>query len=278
MEDLKRQLELLRADLQKAKESEAIAVGLGQEMKEEASLLAGKVKELESKDSSKVVYLSRDRKLERLRGTPQSSKDPEVEDWVRDAQSAIDCRHLSGKEAIQYLKDNLTGDARTEVDSRGKVDTVKELFRILRSVFDADKTLPQLRREFYSRTQESDETIVQYSHVLSRIYYKMELKDSTLKGERDTALRSQLAEGLHDSDLRREALRWTKERKGTFFDLRDWAEEWSKQGATTVSKVSVKEAQASVNREDAILDMLKQQNALLQEQIELSPALQNRTV
>jgi hypothetical protein len=102
----------------------------------------------------------------------------------------------------------------------------------------------------------------------------MELKDSSLKKDRDAALRAQLTEGLRDPELRREALRYLREREGSFFELRDWACEWSKQGENT--KVSVREAQATMDQNESttIVEMLREQNKLLKEQIEGQKELQ----
>jgi hypothetical protein len=80
-------------------------------------------------------------KLCLLRGAPQSSKDPDIDEWVRDAQSAIDCRGLKSKEALQYVTEHLACDARTEIDSRSDVTTVEDIFTALRSVFDSEQTL-----------------------------------------------------------------------------------------------------------------------------------------
>ena len=39
------------------------------------------------------MYLARDRKLDILYGFPTSAKGPEIDEWKRDAESAVSCRN-----------------------------------------------------------------------------------------------------------------------------------------------------------------------------------------
>ncbi|XP_064642400.1 uncharacterized protein LOC135496806 [Lineus longissimus] len=267
-DQLKQKIADLRADLTAAKLNEANAVGSVRELRGESKALKETVDKLKGKDT---VYVGRDRKLEKLRGAPVASKDPEVEEWVRDAQGIIESRKLKGQDAINFVTDHLAGDARVEVDSRGKIDDVQDLFKILRNVFDIADSLPQLRRKYYARLQAEEESVVQYSHALARIHQRMEMLDSALKATKEEALRAQLAEGFKDPQLRREALRWIREKNGSFFELRDWATEWVRQGEGSDLKVKakVREHQA----EPALMEMLKEQNVILKEQVKAQQEL-----
>lgn len=269
-DQLKQKIADLRADLTAAKISEANAVGHARELKGESKALKDTVDKFKGRDT---VYVGRDRKLEKLRGAPATSKDPEVEEWVRDAQGIIDSRRLEGQDAINFVSDHLAGDARIEVDSRGKVGNVEDLFKILRSVFDIADTLPQLRRKYYARLQTEEESVVQYSHALARIHQRMEMLDSGLKSTREETLRAQLAEGFGDPNLRREALRWIREKRGGFFELRDWAAEWVRQGEASESKVSLKAKVREHQAEPALMDMLREQNTILKEQVKAQQEL-----
>jgi hypothetical protein len=290
LDQLKEKFSEINLALGASKTKEAELEEKANKLDGEATLLHKKVKELETKAGASVstgasgrgmVYVAHDRKIEKLRGPPKpSSRDPEIDERIGDIRGVISSRKLTEPDAVQYIKDHLGGDAREEIESRKKdsVQKPEQIFKILREVFEFSETLPQLRRRFYSRVQKEGETILQYSHGLTRLHRRMEQMDPSLSKERDEAMKSQLVDGVRDPELQREALRWWRERKGTFFELRDWAAEWSRQGnvpLTPKSKVGgAKEASAaSMSGNEPLLQVLKQQNDMLQAQLKAQEEL-----
>jgi FtsZ-binding cell division protein ZapB len=290
-EELKEKFKSLFTDFSTVKVNEEKLKGTTDKLKGEAVSLHERVKELEAdasksagtKAKERVVYVANDRKIEKLRGAPKSgSRDPEVDEWIVDVEGVINSRKLSDNDAVQYIKDHLGGDARTEIQSRNPDNVTKpaEIFRILREVFEFGETLPQLRRRFYSRIQEEGESILQFSHALSRLHRRMEQMDPGLVNERDEVMKSQMVDGVKDPELQKEALRWTKERKGTFFGLREWASEWTRQGTGTgltgkKTKVSIKETsiESLKTGNEPILEAIKKQNEMLQQQLKAQEEL-----
>ena len=78
------------------------------DLKREAAELSSKLKGKASVSAvdSKVVYVSHQRKVEKLCGTPESAKDPNVEDWVKDVKAYLTTRNCSKKEGILFIKEH----------------------------------------------------------------------------------------------------------------------------------------------------------------------------
>jgi hypothetical protein len=296
-EELKEEFRALSTELTTVKDNEAKLGEAQNKLEVEAKTLHSRVKELEKAPGGgttakdRVVYVSHDRKIEKLRGRPKpGSRDPEIDEWIGDVAGVIKSRKVENADAVQYIKDHLGGDARTEIVSRNPatVKAPEDVFKILREVFEFGETLPQLRRKFYSRIQQEGESILQFSHVLSRLHRRMEQMDSKLEKERDEAMKSQLVDGVRDPELQKEALRWTREREGSFFELREWTSEWTRQGqgaptgqgsTKTKSRVSTNETSIdSLNSNQPLLEAIKKQGDMLQthlkaQQAELTQAL-----
>ncbi|XP_064632779.1 uncharacterized protein LOC135491062 [Lineus longissimus] len=288
---LKDEAENLQAELTSGKEREAQLGKAHDSLKDEAKTLHARVKELEasatgsataSTAKDRVVYVAHNKKIEKLRGSPKpGSRDPEIDEWIGDVTGVIKGRKLDNSEAVQFIKDHLGGDARMEIVSRntGSIKTPEDIFKILREVFEFGETLPQLRRKFYSKTQKEGESILQFSHILSRLHRRMEQMDPKLEKERDDAMKSQLVDGVRDPELQKEALRWTREQKGTFFELREWANQWTRQGqgqeaVAKKNRVSTKtstsiESMQSGDSEPLLeaINLIKKQSDLLQAQL-----------
>ena len=107
-----------------------------------------------------TVYLTRDRRLPKLRGSKQKPDDPEVEEWVADMRDAISSRPMKSKEAVEFILDHLQGEAKAEIrhcpatvreDPNEVLDTIVEVFGDRRAISNRFEA-------FYRRQQGASES------------------------------------------------------------------------------------------------------------------------
>ena len=59
-----------------------------------------------AKVSTKTVFVSKDRKLDKFAGHPKSEKDPAVEEWLEDAEYHM--KMMGEDEKVHFLLDHIT--------------------------------------------------------------------------------------------------------------------------------------------------------------------------
>ena len=212
LEQLKNEVESLRAALAEAKQSE------NDEPKKS---------DVETRTSTiKPIYIAPGRRLETFQGRPTHPSDQSVYDWILGVKTQLELRGLVGKEAATFIREHLVGDARREVNGRGAkvLEDPGEIFDVLARVFGDGNTLPQLQQKFYSFQQGNGQDLLACSLQLVEMYDRMVTLDKSNESQRENALKNRFAEAVRDESLKRELRRLNLDKPGlTFFELRDRA-------------------------------------------------------
>ena len=251
------------------------------------SELAKTVKALDgAKASTKTVFVSKDRKLEKFAGRPQTEKDLTVEEWLEDAEYHM--KMMGEDEKLQFLLDHLTGKAKDEIRIRdvGSKNTAGKIIKLLRELFEDSDTVAQIQQCFYQRDQRPNESLQEYSLQLLKLANRLKKKAPSAIGNLDVLLKDRFIEGILDKQLRREMRRFSMEHsEAPFHTFRQkvlsWAEDSRNQSQSNVHVSSHKQdtvhLESLSSTENGIMQMLKQQQELIQKQQkqldELSAAL-----
>lgn len=217
-----------------------------------------------------TVYVSRDRRLPKLKGTASGKDDPDVDEWVADMRAALKSRPMPKREAAEYVFEHLSGEARLE--ARGRPAEVREdpdkLLGVIQTVFGDRRALPNLFERFYKREQGPKESLLEYSIVLVSAWGKIEAQldpTNATPQTKDRTLKDRLTEGVHDRHLQRELRRLNLEEPGlTFWEFRERGLKWLGTPGGTQLQAATREAAAQpvvdkTARE--ILELLKKQQA-----------------
>ena len=239
-----------------------------------------RVKELEDSSPStttlgqrSTVYVSRDRRLPKLKGVPREKDDPDVGEWVTDMRAILHSRPMPKREAAEFIFEHLAGDAKKEV--RHRPDDVRtdpeELLKVVETVFGDRSALPKLFERFYKREQGPKEGLLEYSIALASVWGKIEGQldpNSTSSQSKDKTLKDRLTEGVHDQHLRRELRRLNIEEPSlSFWEFRERGLKWlgasDSQVPVAVRETSTQPATDKTTKE--ILELLQQQQVELKE-------------
>jgi hypothetical protein len=197
----------------------------------------------ESKPTPLIVYQSQEAKIKKFKGEPFFSNTYiDVEDWKEDAVVALHARaNLSPLDQVHYLVNNLEDSAKEEVTLRDKAerDTVDQVFAILEENFGDKRTLGQRQKDFYDYRQGENEKVRDFSHSLLKHMKAIERKIGTPIPDKDSMLKEQFVENVHDVTLRRELRRTMRESKKTFLDLREDAVLWTEEERVDICPADV---------------------------------------
>ncbi|XP_072037546.1 uncharacterized protein [Amphiura filiformis] len=280
VDQLKQQLAALQQALQQEHDKAADAKQDSEEAKAELKKTEEKLKELTKTGGTKPIYLAPGRRLEVFKGKAVKVSDPSIYDWVADVRAQLELRSLTNTEAAAFIKEHLSGDARKEIGGRGDTISSKpeEILQILVRVFGDGDNLPQLQQRFFSYRQEPNQDLLSCSLAIVHLYDRMSCLDESYKASRQISLKGQLAEAVHDENLRRELRRLNIESPSlSYFDFRDRAVKWLGKSPKKTKDVSLNETSTG---EDSVLALLKKQAEQLdaqQKQIDkLQTMLQTR--
>lgn len=138
----------------------------------------------------------------KFRGGQQS--EPSFQEWLTMQTTMFDMYPLSEAQKVSTLINNLEGEARREVlampaDQRASVTNITSF---LKSIYGDIIPLANLRSQFFTRKQRTDENVRQFALVLQELSNRLTVRgDTTTSGN---VLRDQFISGLLDSVLRRE--------------------------------------------------------------------------
>lgn len=174
-----------------------------------------------------VIY-EKDKKLKPFNGE-------NFEDWESTSRRELKRLGKSGKDALRMLEEALVGPAEQEFAVQNDLKTPDELFSCFRQVFGDQRTPSQKFASFYARTQNQNESIMDYSHALVKLLDQVTLKDET---ERDAILINQFKDNINDG-----ALKWELAKQENanlnFLGVRNVALSWvSKTKSPSVSITS----------------------------------------
>ena len=146
------------------------------------------------------------------------------EEWVEDAKAISAVTHLKSSDQATFITDHLAGRAHREILGRG--EELKEdpqlIFQVLLRVSSDGDSLPCLQQQFFTYKLSEGEDIVTFSLELVRIYDRIVQLDPSSKSGRETQLKSRLAEGVCDDNLRTELCRLNSEHPDlSYFEAQD---------------------------------------------------------
>lgn len=214
-----------------------------------------------------ALYMTRERKLPKLRGPKQKSEDPDVEEWVADMENVISSRPMKPKEATEYILDHLVGEAKAEIRHRPTSvrEDPKEMLAVIQEVFGDKRALSNRYEDFYRRQQSAQESLLDYSIALLKAWGRIEqdAKPEMKAGNKDQLLKDRLTEGVRDEPLKRELRRLNMELPDlTFWQFRERALKWLGAPEERMVMAAVKESVATPKSDpDAptLMEMLKSQ-------------------
>lgn len=213
----------------------------------------------ESAAASIVYHTKPEKTLKKFR------EGDDVTDWIETAKRHIN-RLKDESEKVDMVLNFLDKKPLLEVKFRicREKATAEEVFKVLQEVFGLKDTSHSLEKKFYSRNQEPNESIQDYSLALMEILMDMEKLGSTVRSNSDSRLKERFADGVHDVALRRELNRLNKERKSLkFFELREEAIDWcrkdddSSRGVTTLEESSAE----ATHQHSQLMQVLQEQQS-----------------
>ena len=211
-----------------------------------------------------IMYVSRERKLPKLRGRPRDDDDCDVIDWLEDIKSSVNARRMSEVERFDFVMEHLAGEAKSEMRLRFRNDRDSEkLLHAIEESYSTTDSTTSLKKEFYRRDQQETESFEEYSLALVRIADRIAQRDSQDEDSLATELKERLTEGVSDCHFRRELHRLSlDEPELTFWSFRARATKWlgddtTKKGKRVTSVNEVGQTTASLK------DKLEKQQAQL---------------
>lgn len=270
-DELERQRDDLQQRLDAERERTEAAYKEAQELKEQ--LLKAQTA---APPKVQPIYMTATRKLDRFRGKPNTDADCTVQEWVDDVRLQMAARQLDAASQAAFVMDNLAGNARQEILGRGddvKKDATK-IFTVLLKVFGDGDSLPTLQQKFFSCQQSEKEDLLSVSLRLVELYDRICRLDANYKPNKESTLKSRLAEVVKEDTLKREIRRLNIESPDmNFFEMRDRAIEWLGHGPppTTQRRATAQE----VGTEDVMALLIRQGEQLEKQQKQIEELLQN---
>lgn len=141
------------------------------------------------------------------------------------------CRQLQISESQKddVILSHIDGSVRREIRCHPEKKTTEEVIEILRKYFGSKQTVQSLQQAFYDRHQRRDETLMEFSRELIRLYDEASgaatsSQKSALKGLREQALIGQFVAGVRSSAVKLELKRLEmSDQVKTFEDMRELA-------------------------------------------------------
>lgn len=110
-------------------------------------------------------------KLSRFHGRPVRAGDPTVIEWIDEVDIYCQQCHVPDGEKAQVVFNHLGGLARDEVKCNPEVKgDYKALVKLLHQHFGADETVQSLQKTLYERNQNEEESLMDFSRALIRLY------------------------------------------------------------------------------------------------------------
>ena len=162
-------------------------------------------------------------KLSRFSGRPVKAGDPTILEWIDEVDIYCQQCHIPEKDKAQVVYNHLGGLARDEVKCNPDVKgDYKALVKLLNRQFGADETVQSLQKSLYERHQLEDESLMDYSRSLIRLYDRIieagsDGEKEGLKSLKDKVLISQFVAGAKTQGMRLELRRLELAKPGQSF-------------------------------------------------------------
>lgn len=186
--------------------------------------LQAKIQELEKQlQEKKIVVYTRDRKIPVF---PTGCAD--VLEWTELVQAHVNVRFPEETDKVAFVLEHLDQATRTEVRfAVGSNPSAEAIFTHLGKAHGSRKTVLDLQGKFYSRDQQSGESLEVYMLALMEILNTIVQLDAQFAAKKEDLLKFKFANGVRDASLKRELRRVNEERKDlTSSDLRHHATTW----------------------------------------------------
>ena len=121
--------------------------------------------------------------------------------WVKDAHAIITERSMSNSESLQLVKDFTKGRAHAQVEfylASTSKPTFEGLIEDLAKSFQSGEDEATIKQDFYSRMQQSKESVDGFADVLQLLAMKILNVDPSFQMPLNKSLCQQLANGLKD--------------------------------------------------------------------------------
>ncbi|XP_063951931.1 uncharacterized protein LOC135156176 [Lytechinus pictus] len=217
-------------------------------------------------------------KLSKFRGSPQRSGEPSLGEWLEEFDDATSGMGLNESEKTKVFLDHLVGAAKDEImclpeSSKGKLKEMKDALRLC---FGQNQSSHSLSSIFFSRTQQEDETLADFSRALKKLYGRMENaavsqeESEALKKLKDKSLCEQFTQGAREVWVKRELRRiFLSKEKENFEEMRKEALLLFQDATEPARRARVREAiveeYAVQTSTPKLNDVLDQQKLLIQE-------------
>ena len=198
------------------------------------------------------IVVPKEKKVPKFNGTGDFTQ------WKEDMESVLN-RFTNPTDKTSFIFDHLEGPARTEIKFHCDVRKAApaEILELLTNIYSSHDNVIQLQQAFSGRKQLEGESLMQYSTALLECFLEWREKDPSkaLPTQQEQIMKSQFAEGVSDTNLKRELHRLNTER-GTlkFHELRTNAIEYLETG-----KMSAASCQITANTDLQQLSQLVQQ-------------------
>ena len=143
----------------------------------------------------------REPKLTKLKGGTTANASLFFTSWVKDARAVIAERSMSNFESLQLVKDYTEGKARAQVEfylASTPNPTFEGLIQNLAKSFQSGEDKATIKRDFYSRMQQSKESVDDFADMLQLLARKILNVDPSFQTLLNKSLCQQLANGLKD--------------------------------------------------------------------------------
>ena len=140
-------------------------------------------------------------KIQKFRGGTSSGVLLVFKSWMQDIECATKDRNLNNDEALQLVKEFSEGCACNNINFYLEVTdkpSVDGLFENLRQVFSSGEDGQQMLAEFYSRVQNSKESVKEFGESLLQIARKIMMAKLEFKVDIDNMLKAHFTDGLRD--------------------------------------------------------------------------------
>lgn len=218
-------------------------------------------KQLSAVATKPSMYI-KDRKISKFSG------EQDVTTWTEDVAEYIDSHFTHEHDKTSYIRQHLEGPAKVEVKFRDPTNaaTSQQLLQMLKDAFSQEESTSSILQKLYSRTQGHKETIEQFCTSLMELLCQLRCLGWKTP-DQDKVLKERLAEGVSNTNLRRELKRLNTERPSLqFHELRkkavSWLAEDPKIGSSQEQEVSVAQEGVSTT---ALLKLIQEQNKALEE-------------
>lgn len=235
-EEIKAQLEALKAELEKVKLEKKAPVEGGQQL----------------------VFAPKLRKVEKFSG--RKGHGVSVYEFIEEMTRILKARPTPQEEQVDFILSHLEGPAKEEMRFRPAEEKKhpKTVLEILREVFGERATVSELLSDFYSTKQSRSQSLQDFSVELMGKLDRIIRVDKTRVKERDIMLRDQLAENVFESWLRRDLKRIVRNHGSmTFHDLREEAITLTQDQEEPKKKTEVTVYAEKANNDDDIKELIQ---------------------